>query len=127
MPHKDSFEDLLDQGLETTSTKVGNPSAFDDAIQRKIGQRRKERRGLQIAALFVCALGIGGISQLTQPVHDGTTNPIEVAEVDRPASPRQAIELESESNTVEMADWEEDPFDNWNDEMPADYDLVAGI
>ena len=127
MPHKDSFEDLLDQGLETTSTKVGNPSAFDDAIQRKIGQRRKERRGLQIAALVIFAVGIGGIGQLTQPVNDGATNPIEVAEVDRPASPRQAIELESESNTVEMADWEEDPFDNWNDEMPADYDLVAGI
>ena len=127
MPHKDSFEDLLNQGLEPAETRVSDPSAFDEAIQRKIGQRKRQRRGLQVAALFVCALGIGGISQLTQPVHDGTTSPIEVAEAERPSSPRPAIEIEAESDTAEMAGWEEDPFDNWNDDMPADYDLVAGI
>lgn len=126
MSNKDPFETMLNQSLSQSSDPQLDPGAFDQGIHRKIQARRHKRRTLQGVALVLCIVGVGGIAQLS----DGSSPKAPVLEVSQNQNASDPIlepKLQADADAFEMAQWEEDPFEDWSDDMPADYDLVAGI
>ena len=126
MPTKDTFKALLNQDLSQSSNLELDPSAFDRGIHQKIQERRQKRRAFQGMALVLCIAGVGGLTQLSDPSslqeHAST-----VSESPRVSTAAAELTVNNDRETVEMAHWEDDPFEDWGDDMPAEYDLVAGI
>ena len=126
MPNKDTYKALLDQDFSQSSNLELDPRAFDRGIHQKIQERRQKRRTFQGMALVLCIAGVSGLTQLSDPSslqeHIST-----VSESPKESPAAAELTLNSDRETVEMAHWEDDPFEDWADDMPAEYDLVAGI
>ena len=126
MSNKDPFETMLNQSLSQPSDAQLDPGAFDQGIHRKIQTRRNKRRTLQGMALVLCIVGVGGIKQLSDD-SSPKAPVLEVSQNHNASDPTPDPKLQTDADAFEMAQWEEDPFEDWSDDMPADYDLVAGI
>ena len=126
MPRKDSFEAMVNEGLGTSVSDPVDPTGFEEGIHRKVQARRQKRRVFQATGLIVLFAGFGGIIELTSPSPQGLPR-LAASEVSQEPSPIGETEMNLATVEDDLTEWEEDPFETWNEDMPADYDLVAGI
>ena len=121
MQHDDPMKTLLREGLEAASRSSVDAATFEAGVRRKIQQRHTRRRVFQASSLAVCLFGISSLMPLGSTPSEMVASPT-VAQNDT-----LNTEARAEPETTTLSQWEEDPFDSWDDDMPADYDLVAGI
>ena len=125
MTPKDPIETLLDQERLSQPTLQADAEAFEAGVRRKIAHRRERRRSFQVVALVLCVVGVGTLSNLELTPRDVESQPV-IADAALTDRPRSAI-VETAVFEAQGDEWADDPFESWDDEMPADYELVIDL
>ena len=125
MTPKDPIETLLDQERLSEPTLQTNAEAFEAGVRQKIAQRRERRRSFQVVALVLCVVGVGTLSNLELTPRDVESQPV-IADAALTNQPGSAV-VETAVFETQSDEWADDPFDSWDDEMPADYELVVDL
>ena len=125
MTPKDPIETLLDQERLSEPMLQTNAEAFEAGVRQKIAQRRERRRSFQVAALLLCVVGVGTLSNLESIPKDAENQPV-IADAALTNQPGSTV-VETVVFEAQVDEWADDPFDSWDDEMPADYELVIDL
>ena len=123
MKHDESIDSLLEADLASTKQSMANPATFEDKVFQKVqGRRRRRYVGAAVGSLctvFALSLGLN----LT-PVFDSGEHPTKPTTMTASKATTPSTVL---NDNDEVAYWQDDPFDNWSDEMPEDYELVIDL
>ena len=125
MTPKDPIETLLDQERLSQPTLQPDAEAFEAGVRQKIANRRERRRSFQVAALVLCVMGVGTLVNLDLTPRDVDSQPV-IADAALSNQPERAL-VETAAFEPQNDEWTDDPFDSWDDEMPADYELVIDL
>ena len=125
MTPKDPIETLLAQERLSEPTLQTDAEAFEAGVRQKIAQRRERRRSFQVAALVLCVVGVGTLSNLELSPRDAESQPV-IADAALTNQPGSTV-VETAVFEAQSDEWADDPFDSWDDEMPADYELVIDL
>ena len=125
MTPKDPIENLLDQERLSEPTHQTDAEAFEAGVRQKIAHRRERRRSFQAAALVLCVVGVGTLSNLELSPRDAESQPV-IADAALTNQPGSTV-VETAVFEAQSDEWADDPFESWDDEMPADYELVVDL
>ena len=126
MTPEDPIETLLNQDRLSAPAIQSDAEAFETGVRQKIAQRRERRRSFQVVALVFCIAGVGTLSNF-EVIPTGAENQPIVADATRTAKPSGTAVIEAAVFETRNDEWSDDPFDSWDEEMPADYDLVVDL
>ncbi len=126
MSSKDPIEKLLDQERLMEPAIGGDAKAFEAGVHQKIAERRQRRRSVQVAAVVCFIVGFGALNNLEIAPKELEARPV-MADARQAVQPDSAGVIEAAVFEPQTDEWADDPFEAWEDEMPADYDLVVDL
>lgn len=123
MKPDESINALLEKDIATTGQSGVGPSEFESKVFDKV-QGRQRRRYIASAVGSLCTVFALSLSLDITP---GTDSEPQQQATDVVTASQKSAPSVTRTESHELAYWEDDPFDDWSDEMPEDYELVVDL